>query len=588
MRLSHPAPEDVADISLEADKMSLEATVKHWNGVVKPLQERFGEYIGTTFKTIWIDSYEAGGQNWSPGFRSAFIRMKGYDPVAQIILAYERGDSILNAETYGLQEVREHFSTESKLFLKDYADVMNRLYLNCWRLGKEMINAAGFQLCWEPYGSIGEAPFDMAEGAGIADMPVTEFWVHSRMVAGGEAIAKAAALYGKRIVGAEAFTGMEATCTFTETPAMLKRPADMGYASGVNLYFLHSWAHNPLSDAFLPGWSFAHYGTHFSRNQTWFEPGKAFFTYLARCQMLLQQGTFISSNGNVLHRTTPEAEIFFVRNPEGTLEKDFEFPVAGRAPELWDAYTGVIQSAARWQEQGGNTSVRLQLEKDASVFVVFPAKETPYAKQPGIEAQETASAGITGEWTVTFYPKTGGKPFKRKFAELVDFSTQSDEEVKYFSGTAVYEKKISTGKNAAGAEANRRVLIDLGELFDLAELEINGQKAGTLWLPPYRADISAFLQAGENTLKVSVTNTWVNRLIGDEQYPADFEWTDRNQGLRAMTGLPEWLVRGEPRPVKERKTFIPWYYFGKDSPLSPAGLLGPVTLIYSDRAVKNN
>jgi hypothetical protein len=38
-------------------------------------------------------------------------------------------------------------------------------------------------------------------------------------------------------------------------------------------------------------------------------------------------------------------------------------------------------------------------------------------------------------------------------------------------------------------------------------------------------------------------------------------------------------VKDQPRPVKERKTFIPWYYFNKNSRLYPAGLLGPVKLL---------
>ncbi|MDR1593715.1 MAG: hypothetical protein LBS43_04410, partial [Prevotellaceae bacterium] len=86
------------------------------------------------------------------------------------------------------------------------------------------------------------------------------------------------------------------------------------------------------------------------------------------------------------------------------------------------------------------------------------------------------------------------------------------------------------------------------------------------------------LKPGSNTIKIHVTNTWINSLIGDEQYPEDFEWTDKNNGLRAMKGLPEWFVKNEPRPVKERKTFIPWYYYNKNSPLQPAGLIGPVIL----------
>ncbi|MDR1504943.1 MAG: hypothetical protein LBT43_21035 [Prevotella sp.] len=580
MQLTHPTPEDVAEISYEADKMSKETTIMHWNNVLEPLKERFGEYIGNTFKYIWTDSYEAWGQSWSPNFRADFIRIKGYDPVTQIILSYERGDSILNEQTHGIEEVKEEFSSESKLFLKDYAEVINRLYLNCWQLGKEIINEAGFLFCFEPYGSIVDAPFDMNEGIGIADMPVTEFWVHSQAPSGEDVFAEVAAKYNKRIIGAEAFTGMEAICTFNETPGMLKRPADMGYSYGINQYFLHTWAHNPFSDTYQPGWSFAHYGTHFGRNQTWFEPGKAFFTYLARCQMLLQQGSFVSRTGNVLHRSMPEAEIFFIHNPEEAMTNSFEFPVTGRTPELWDAYAGIIKSTEKWMQAGNKSIITLKLEKDESVFVIFPAQKTHYRKQPGVDITGERTEGVNGRWLVTFIPKTNERPFKKEYRELTDWSKQNDNKVKYFSGTAVYEKKIKI--DTADIKPDKRIILDLGKLYDIAELEINGKKSGTLWIPPYKAGISSFLKAGENILKVYITNTWVNCLIGDEQYPEDFEWTDKNQGLRAMTGLPEWFIKEKTRPIKERKSFVPWYFFNKESSLASAGLLGPVTIIYQD------
>ncbi|MDR0758203.1 MAG: hypothetical protein LBF85_10205 [Tannerella sp.] len=580
---SHPTPEDVAEYSLEADKMNPAATVKHWNNVLNPFIDRFEDYIGATFKYIWIDSYEAGDQNWSPNFRADFIRMKGYDPVLQLVMADMRGDSILTKH-YGLR-YPENAAPETKLFLRDYSEVINRLFMNCWQTGKEMVNKAGFTLCWEPYCSWGGGPFDMSEGVAIADIPVTEFWVHSSDVLGGEIIAKAAAANEKRIVGAEAFTGMEATCKFTETPRMLKRPADMGYSFGVNLYFLHSWAHNPFDDKYQPGFNFAHYGTHFSRNQTWFEPGKAFFTYLARCQMLLQQGAFISRTGEALHRRTPDAEIFFVRNTEDAQEKTIDFPVTGRVPELWDAYSGTIKSTNNWKQDENKTSVTLTMEKDVSMFVVFPARKTAYVKLPETKVVKETAVDVNGEWTVCFKPKTDEEPFQRKFAELVDFSKQDEAAVKYFSGTAIYEKTIRI--NAADLSVNKAVVLDLGNLYDIAELEVNGEKAGVLWSPPYRADITSLLKAGNNTLKIHITNNWINRLIGDEQYPEDFEWTDKNQGLRAMTGLPEWFVKNQPRPVKERKTFIPWYYFNKDSRLYPAGLLGPVKLRYNELKIEN-
>lgn len=39
------------------------------------------------------------------------------------------------------------------------------------------------------------------------------------------------------------------------------------------------------------------------------------------------------------------------------------------------------------------------------------------------------------------------------------------------------------------------------------------------------------------------------------------------------------LPRGNPRPSTGRKCFATWNYVTKDSPLLPAGLLGPVKLV---------
>ena len=81
------------------------------------------------------------------------------------------------------------------------------------------------------------------------------------------------------------------------------------------------------------------------------------------------------------------------------------------------------------------------------------------------------------------------------------------------------------------------------------------------------------LLPGANTLEVDATNLWVNRLIGDEQYPDDCEWTEK-----ALTRWPDWLVKGTPRPSADRVTFTTWKHWTDDDPLLPSGLLGPVTL----------
>jgi hypothetical protein len=39
---------------------------------------------------------------------------------------------------------------------------------------------------------------------------------------------------------------------------------------------------------------------------------------------------------------------------------------------------------------------------------------------------------------------------------------------------------------------------------------INGQRAGSLWHPPYRLDVSKFLKQGDNTIEIHVYNTALN------------------------------------------------------------------------------
>ena len=82
-------------------------------------------------------------------------------------------------------------------------------------------------------------------------------------------------------------------------------------------------------------------------------------------------------------------------------------------------------------------------------------------------------------------------------------------------------------------------------------------------------------------MEIAVTNNWANRLIGDEQHPADFEWgVDRGESMgRAMKAFPEWFLNGIPRPSEGRKTFNIWYYYRQDSALQPAGLVGPVRIV---------
>ncbi|MCA1758139.1 MAG: hypothetical protein LC658_00070, partial [Bacteroidales bacterium] len=281
-RPPHPIPDDLLGKVLEVDKMSLEQNTFHWDNVLNPVKEHLGEYVGKSFKHMLIDSYEAGNQNWTPAFRDEFIKRKGYDPIpwlASFSLTVGTENDSKDRRIIGSDE-------QTRRFDWDYRDVIGQLFFeNGWKTGKQKLAEANMQLQFEPYGG----PFDTPQGVALSDLPMAEFWTAG--IGGIDPDVPAAArASGKTIVGAEAFTGRPEVSQFTEDPAFLKSTADKVFAQGINRMILHHWVHQPFDDRYQPDMGMGWWGTHFGRNQTWFEPGKAFFKYLARCQAMLQYG----------------------------------------------------------------------------------------------------------------------------------------------------------------------------------------------------------------------------------------------------------------------------------------------------------
>ena len=53
-----------------------------------------------------------------------------------------------------------------------------------------------------------------------------------------------------------------------------------------------------------------------------------------------------------------------------------------------------------------------------------------------------------------------------------------------------------------------------GPVREAAEVYVNGQRAGCVWRPPYQLDVTKFLRAGTNDLRIEVGNTAINSLAG--------------------------------------------------------------------------
>ncbi len=252
------------------------------------------------------------------------------------------------------------------------------------------------------------------------------------------------------------------------------------------------------------------------------------------------------------HRTLPRGEIYFISNQTGEQQLvSPEFRVTGLQPELWNATTGSVRNLPAYEQKEQTTVVPLKLEAFESAFIVFRA-EAGKSPVTGVEAnypKQTVIAELSGPWTVQFDPAMRGPKEAVVFEKLQDWTTSADEQIKYYSGTAVYSSSFNLDQLPEG----KTIKVNLGALTAMAKVFVNGKEAGGVWTPPYELDITSALQAGKNELKVEVVNTWVNRLIGDQKIPE-----------------------------AERPTWCPVNPYRADSPLQPSGLFGPVTVSVSD------
>ncbi len=284
---------------------------------------------------------------------------------------------------------------------------------------------------------------------------------------------------------------------------------------------------------------------------------------------------------NYIHRRTRDgADIYFVFNHTGKpLDASFTFRASGRRPELWDAVAGTRADAPVFNSDGNVTRVALQLASYGSTFVVFQksidANSGIANNRPN---QITSALPLDPPWQVIFQNTALGVPATPVvFERLTSWSEHPDDAIRHYSGSASYSKTFNLDEIPSGLAA----FLDLGDVRDLAMVRLNGRDVTTLWTPPFRANITAFLRPGENRLEIRVINAWVNRLIGDERIPIDYEY--QKQGVSKFTDgrlleLPAWLAGATGAQKNPRHTFSTWKHHTADSPLLPAGLLGPVRM----------
>lgn len=251
-----------------------------------------------------------------------------------------------------------------------------------------------------------------------------------------------------------------------------------------------------------------------------------------------------------LHRRASDSDIYFLSNQSSAdINPQVAFRVDGRIPQWWSPEDGKARDLS-FRRSGGRTVVDLKLDPQQAGFVVFKGRTDKLSRTvagPRVAATMTLDRG----WSIRFENGWGGPPGRQSF-KLGDWSKSTEPSIRYFSGVAAYDTMIDVPGKMIGT--GRHMVLDLGNVRDLAQVEINGRAVSISWHAPYRVDVTGFLKAGSNRIVVRVANLWVNRLIGDKQ------------------------------PGAKPFAYAPASTYRADSKLLPSGLIGPVRLTAMDPA----
>jgi hypothetical protein len=224
--------------------------------------------------------------------------------------------------------------------------------------------------------------------------------------------------------------------------------------------------------------------------------------------------------------------------------------VPARSAVFFDPLTG-RKGKARLRDKDGATEVYMQLQPGESLILKtftekdIPADEWTYYRPAGVEV------ALKEGWNMRFVESEPRVNERFRLSGLASWTELANDTLKRNMGTALYSIKFDFKK-----EKNTEYRLCLGDVRESAVVRVNGKQAAVLFAVPFETNIGAFLQTGENTIELEVTNLPANRI-------ADYD----RRGI-------EWRRFHEINFVSITYKDTRFDTWG----IVPSGLLGPVSI----------
>ena len=206
------------------------------------------------------------------------------------------------------------------------------------------------------------------------------------------------------------------------------------------------------------------------------------------------------------HRRGDDFDVYFLNNNSGA-SGNWQFRAVGKVEE-WDAATGRV-TPLNFTSSGEYSTVYLPGTLYDSKLIVI-RRDKP-AVSPNLDSlYYTNLQTVSGTWEVIFTNNF------RKAVDTLNIATLTDwSSITGLSGSFVGTGDYSINFNLASLpDTTRDVVLDLGTIFDVAEVTINGVSAGYTWKSPYRVFATGLLKIGSNLIDIRVGSRWYKSGLG--------------------------------------------------------------------------
>jgi hypothetical protein len=212
-----------------------------------------------------------------------------------------------------------------------------------------------------------------------------------------------------------------------------------------------------------------------------------------------------------IRQTTDGKDIFFIcnRSSDERFVIKADFPDTKGSPWLWNPETG---ERYRYPNASGNT-LTVDLPPATSQLIVFDTAGDG-AELPATPA-ETAGMELTG-WNLRM-EHINGTVQERQLSTPTALT--ADENTRSFAGHLFYEKTL----HGDTASFN---LLDLGKVYGVSEVTLNGEKLGCRWYGRHLYRIPEHLVKAESkTIRIKITTTLGNYFKSNPENRVGHGWT---------------------------------------------------------------